>query len=251
MESGIEHQSSSFLDDRLDVADSWEFVKSWRPKAYESVANNEGFSDICRKHIEEDGSFLEIKIDRSRNEPPSRDNAAQRSSKDDEELATKEDLQRMREQITAIIEDKIEEEMSSLRHTLNKSTADSSFSEGTVLDQYSKDVKKEFLTRVKEAGSNGLKKTEIMEIFNVKVSRANELQHQLAADLPYIEYEQSGSDPGLTRHKKSAYVEILSKYTDYSAEELKNQELKVLEKNYEKLKNNIQQGGKTKNIAFL
>lgn len=169
------------------------------------------------------------------------------SPEDLEKLAKKQDLERLQEELTETIEKKVVEEIADLKGQLRQETDQLG---DKVLDQYSSEVKEEFFERVKEAGEKGLDKQDIMEIFDVKTSRANDLQHQLAADHPFLEYENSRSKKGFTRHKKHAYIEFLSRNTGKSKKELGDCNLKVLEQNYERIQEKQEQGKEVKNSAF-
>lgn len=123
---------------------------------------------------------------------------------DDEELL---------DEIEEIIDLKFQEYLSDERN-VETNSADK------VLDKYDKDIKKDFLREVKEAGSSGLEKIDVMRIFNVGKSRAYEIQQRLAAQLNFIEYHKRGGKSALTRHKKYAYAEELAYATSKSKKEI-------------------------------
>jgi hypothetical protein len=165
-----------------------------------------------------------------------------------EELAKKQDLKNLRQKLKEIIEKKIEMEIADLENKLRQETDQL---EDKVLAQYSSEVKEEFFERVKEAGEKGLQKGDIMQIFDVKTSRANDLQHQLAADYEFLEYEQAGSQPGLTRHKRYVFIDFLARKTGESKEELEEYDTETLKENYESIKDKQERGKKGKNPSFL
>jgi len=100
--------------------------------------------------------------------------------------------------------DEIQEKIQNLEQARETKTSEK------ILQKYDSDIKTNFIECLKESGSKGLEKHDIMTIFNVKETRAYEIQQELNKDYEWIEYKKRPGKAALTRHRKHAYAEEIA-----------------------------------------